>query len=168
MRQGGCRRRGLTLVDLMIGVVIIGISVPALMGAFSSGTQAHAASVQYTKAVHIAQNVREYALSLKHADPVTGLAGNHKGNSASFTNVCDMDGWSASPVDCTGAAIGGIYSGWTFTAAVKCVAAGNLDSIVADSAASPKRLTVQVKDHGAVIYTVSWILAPSQVEVAGG
>ena len=68
-------RRGFTLVEAAVAIVVIGLGIVALLGAMGAGARNVHASEQTTRGVMLAQEVREWTSTLTY-EQLTAMGGN--------------------------------------------------------------------------------------------
>ena len=92
-RRGGIGvyRRGLSLIEVAVATVIIGLGVVAMMASIASGTRVNASGKMLTEAVFLAQEVREWTVKLPFSDPEPAHAHNPHGPDAGDAAVDDLD-----------------------------------------------------------------------------
>lgn len=138
-------RRGFSYLDVMVTVIIVGVAVTGLMQAMASSTMVNVTARDAEVAVNLARNVHERAMSL----PMSGVDAL---NGRTFTT----------PIGSDGNALTG-YTDWTQTVQVSRVLADASHDIKANATGTPttrlRRITVQARHKGAVIYNESWLLA---------
>ena len=104
------RQRGMTLVELIISIVIIGIAASALFSAMASITARSADPMLRQQALAIAEAYLEEILTQPYLDPSTGNeCPSAPGNRALFDNVCDYNGLNDNGArDSSGNALAGL------------------------------------------------------------
>lgn len=161
----GQRERGLTLIELLLFVVVVGIALSAMLKIFVTATQASADPMIRRQQLAIAESLlREVELmpftwcdpdapNATTATDTTGCGGqvenmgpetgeSRSGSSSYFDNVNDYNGFSMAGIsDITGAAVAGL-SGYQAAVAVSAAA---LDSITGGEAL---KITVTVVGPG--------------------
>lgn len=153
-------RRGFTLMETTLAMVIIGVGVGAMMQLLAAGTQSNLASNELTTAINLANNIREVAAQLAYTDPGNPTSASTKETSPlGYNDIWDLNGGAFSPpLDCSASPISS-YSGWKQAVTVQTVAP---DQITAtrpnDPTVSTARITVTVYHGGQYIYQTSWIV----------
>ena len=111
IRRRPSGRRGFTLVEVAIAIVIVGVGSVALMQLVATCTTQNRAAADTTAAAMLAQHVQEMLALLPLTDPVLGPSdfGKEAGETvATSDDVDDFDGVTFSPcVDSTRAALAG-------------------------------------------------------------
>ncbi len=91
--QGGGWQRGMTLVELVITIVIVGIAAAALYTAMAAITGRSADPLLRQQSLSLAEAYLEEILLQSFLDPTTGTAcPSPPSDRADFDNVCDYDG----------------------------------------------------------------------------
>lgn len=96
----GRRRRGFTLIEVAMAIVIIGVSVTAMMQLFAACSKQNNAGAQMTTALLLATNVQEAMAGLTFNDPFQAATtfGPESGETlATYNDVDDFDGRSFNP-----------------------------------------------------------------------
>jgi len=161
-RGAGARRdgrRGFSLIESMIAIVIVGFGVTAMMELLATGTMANASGTELTTAVNLAGNVREISLGLPFYDPQQPTQWSTKESTvAGYDNVLDLDNCSFSPPLDVNRLGMDQYANWRQVVSVESVSEDNLASVRSDTTAEPTaRVTVQIMHNGAEVYRMSWL-----------
>ena len=100
------RARGFTLIEVIIAIVIVGISLAAVMSVFIITSQHSADPMARQQAQMIAEAYLDEILLKRFYDPDSNsVCPGPEGSRSAFDNVCDYNGLSQAPTDQTGAAI---------------------------------------------------------------
>ena len=107
LRRGA---RGVSLLELIITIVIVGISLVSVLSVFIVTTQHSADPLARQQALFIAEAYLEEILRQKFYDPDTdNVCPSPEGGRSSFDNVCDYRNISAeAPTNAAGSAISGL------------------------------------------------------------
>jgi len=89
-----CRARGLSLVELIVSIVIVGVGVAGILSVMNLTTQRSADPMIQQQAQLIAESYLEEILLKKFYDPDTDTVctGTTEGSRSSYDNVCDYNG----------------------------------------------------------------------------
>ena len=132
-RPGRCRRRGFTLVEAAVSVLIVGLMLTAALYALGGVGKARAVGLGQGRGMLLAQDLLNEVLRAAYTDPQSpgGWGPEAEENTATradFDDVDDYLGWSASPPQAKdGTALAG-YDGWQRSVAVSQGFAGFHDS----------------------------------------
>lgn len=157
------RRRGFSLVEVLVATVILGIGMAALMTAMAANTRTNTEGQSVTQAVFLAQELREYTLTLPFADPTPGDAGSPPGvdpyDGGTIDDLDDlMDRTFSPPLDGQG---GSHYElqGWSQTVTLSWRDDGDLAGATR-TPGSTKVVHVQVtiSYEGREVLTTGWIV----------
>lgn len=152
-------RRGFTLLETSLAIVIIGSGLVAVLQLLAAGTISNEAATDLTTAVNLANNIHEITVRLPLFDPHYPTTWNpHLSSVSSFAGVSEFDGSTFSPpIDASRQPIAS-YSNWSQVVTVQSVADSNLNTVIADSTSEwTARVTVQVLSGTQVVYQTSWL-----------
>ena len=155
-------RRGFTLVEAALTMVIVGTGVMALLQLLAAGTMSNSTATELTTAINLANNVHEIAVSLPFTNTANPTSTTFKdsGGPKNYTYLWDMNGDTYSPpLDIQRNSIS-IYSNWSQVVTVNSVDPTNLTAIRPNSTSLPTaRVTVVILHHGKTVYQTSWLIA---------
>jgi len=157
-------RQGFTLVEALVAVIIIGLGAAAIMLSAASNTRANDAGSKLTEAVLLAQELREWTLSLPFTDPDPGDQGNPPGPDGSdpqefIDDLDDLMGVSYTPPrDGTGTAITGM-PGWTQTISITWRDPDDLTATVTEGSSDIVHVKVTLTFQGHTELETGWIVA---------
>lgn len=155
-------RRGFTLVEAALTMVIVGTGVMALLQLLAAGTMSNSTATELTTAINLANNVHEIALSLPFTSTTNPTSTTFKdsGGPTNYTYLWDMNGDTYSPpLNIQRTAIG-TYSNWSQVVTINSVDPTNLTAIRPNSVTLPTaRVTVVILHHGKTVYQTSWVIA---------
>lgn len=136
------RRRGFTLIEASLTIVIVGVGVLAAAQLLAIGSEANAHSHRLTTALHLAGNVRELAQQKTGAE------------------LLAMHGQSYQPArDARGEPIVGLED-WVQVISVERMTPSNITVTAGASSTSRLlRLTVTVRYRGSEVTSEAWLLA---------
>ncbi len=140
--------RGVTLVEIVVSIVVLGIAIPPLIGLFSEIARATPDDTYQRAALSYAESLMEEIRSKNYEDPdeATGSFGTEEVARTAYDDVDDYDGLSNSLPRHVDGSILADYGGFTRSATVNNVTATNLDSIAPqpDGSTNFKRIRVTV------------------------
>jgi prepilin-type N-terminal cleavage/methylation domain-containing protein len=158
-RPSIARRRGFTLVEVAVAIVIVGTGSVALMGLTSACTTQNRAAADTTTAAMLAQHVQEMLAELPLSDPTLGTTnfGRETGETvATSDDVDDFNGVTfAPPVDSSRAALTGL----DLFSQVITVTPAAAKQLTANSGSytGAVRVRVDIKKGSNVVHTLEWI-----------
>lgn len=162
------RRKGFSFVEILISIILVGLSIAALVGANNSFTMANGAGADLSTAEFLIEQVRELTTLLPVVDPAVTTwttLGPDPGETtlSSYNDVDDFDGFNSDsvggPIDANRSVLSALSS-FTQSVTVERVSQTDFNVVVADSDPSPFiRVTVTVSRNGQEISSASWIRA---------
>jgi len=176
-RNAAHRRRGFTLIETALAVVIVGVGVIAIMGAQQAFHKQNSWSTHASIAQRLGNEIREMTLNLPRHDPVTGDAvwGPEESVLSDYDDLDDFDGpggggliFSArgdpvnGPINARRETITDMV-GWSQTVHIEKVDPFNINSAPSDADNYVIRVEVVVDYQGfndtepETVTTVSWI-----------
>jgi len=156
-------RPGFTLVEALVAVIIIGLGAVGIMLAASSNTRVNDAGSKLTEAVFLAQELREWTLSLPFTDPDPVDQGNGPGPDGSdpqefVDDLDDLMGVSYTPPrDGTGSAVSGM-PGWTETINLTWRDPDNLETVVSAGSTRAVYVEVSLAHSGHPVLDTGWLV----------
>lgn len=153
-------RKGFTLVETALAMVIVGTGVMALLELLAAGSMVNASGTTLTTAVNLANNIHEITIGLPFQNPTnpTSLAKDSGGPTA-YTYLWDMNGDTYSPpLDVRRNPIA-TYSNWSQKVTINTVDPTNVTASRPNDPTVPTaRVSVVITHNGAVVYQVSWLI----------
>ncbi len=153
-------RRGLTLVESLLSMVIVGVMLTAAvstLGAAKRGTQS---TLDRDRGLLLAEDLMAEILQQAYADPAAGLGSwgvggdESNGTRSLFEDVDDYSGWDESPPKHKdGSSIDQFSSAWRRTVSVAWVNPADFTQ-TQTSESYVKRITVTVKKDNRVVATL--------------
>ena len=162
-------RGGFTLIEAMVATAIVGVGVSAMMMASQSGTRVNADSQEQTRAVFLAQEVREWVASLPFKDPDPGQQDNPPGPDGSspqvfVDDVDDMKDVTYSPPrDAQGTAIAAL-AGWSQKIKMTWVSPADFSAALADGASNVIKVRVDILRNAKTVLTTTWIVTKGSAQ----
>ena len=92
------RQRGVTLVELVLAIVVMGVAMAGLMVAYASVIGRSADPMIYQQSIAIADSMLEEIVSKAFPDSYTGTCPAPPGDRALFDDVCDYDGYTTTTI----------------------------------------------------------------------
>ena len=92
------RRRGFTLIEASLTIVIVGVGIVSTFELFATLTRQNAASARSTSAMFLANNVQEMLADLPFNDPSgAGFGLEETGGVTTFDDIDDFHNWKSDP-----------------------------------------------------------------------
>jgi len=154
--------RGFSLIEIMISVVLVGMSITALVVANNAFTMANGAGADLSTAEFLVEQIRELTTMLPVSDPAATswtTFGPEEATLAAYDDVDDFDNATFSPPISANRTVLSDFSTFSQHVTVENVNASNFDAVVADRSSDFVRVTVSVSQHGGLISSTSWIRA---------
>ena len=131
-------RRGFTLMEAALAIVIVGVGVTAMLQLLAAGTVNNIDSFELTTGMNVARAIREVTLqkSLAQVIAMNGTTHTPPWNSQSQP-ISDLSGWKQS-------------------IAVQAVSPDGLTTNIVDPSPSAVRVTVAVTHNGQQVCNTSW------------
>jgi prepilin-type N-terminal cleavage/methylation domain-containing protein len=141
-RRGSTSRRGFTLIEASIVLVIIGVGVTGLVQLIGAGTMAQRNSNELTTAIELGNNINEMIQGVTYAN---------------LKSTYDNANYSP-PKDALGNNLNA-FNGWTQVIKVDYVDPNYVATpVVSASATTAARVTVTVTHNGHVVHTAKWLV----------
>jgi prepilin-type N-terminal cleavage/methylation domain-containing protein len=155
------RRRGFTLIETSMAMVIIGVALSAVLQLLAAGTSSNLAGKEMSTALNLANNIREFAAGLAYQDPANPTSPNTRGtlSPTAYNDIWDLDtGNFTPPLDCSGQQISSL-SGWSQVVKVQSVDPTNLTATRPnDPTVATARITVTVYHGNKYIHQICWVV----------
>jgi type II secretory pathway pseudopilin PulG len=157
------RPNGFSFVEILISIILVGLSITALVFASNSFTMANGAGADLSTAEFLIEQIRELTTLLPVVDPETTTTtfGAESGEStvAAYDDVDDFNDVTFSPpIDASRNPIAAL-STFTQSVTVTNVSQSDFDTVVGAHASNFVRVTVGVSLNGREISSASWIRA---------
>ena len=168
MRRSGrrARRRGFTLTEVAIAIIIVGLAAVSLVTAGGACTRATRGSRELTQAVFLAQSIREWSILLPLTDPDPADAGSPLGPDPNDApgmpdDVDDLMGMSFNPPrDGAGNPVSDLAD-WSQAVTLTWVDAEALTPVEPGSS-NAVEVQVEVSFQGRAIFTTGWLVIGRQ------
>ncbi len=133
------RKKGFTLVEVLIAVLLLGVAIATLMAANTVFTQANGAGATLATSEFLIEQIRERT-AMMH-----------------YTQLAALDNVTYSPpINGAGGTINDL-STFSQVVVVENVSPADMTLVVADNTSDFSRITVSVTQNGNVISTAYWI-----------
>ena len=157
------RSKGFTLLEILIAVILVGVSIAALVVANTSFTLANGTGADISTAEFLVEQIRELTATLPVMDPDTtnptfGIEGGET-TLADYDDVDDFDNFVFSPPIAADRTVLNDFAAFSQQVIVQNVSASNFDTVVADGSSDFFRITVTVSLNGNQLSSTSWIRA---------
>lgn len=154
------RQDGFTLIEAGIATMVVGIGIVALVHSLGAGTNVNHQGQNITQAVFVAQEVREYSLTLPFRDKDTPA--NPPGPDADDTEVDDLDDLMGAtfspPIDGQGKPIDNM-AGWTQAVSLQWRDPNSLTSTVPNGSSDSIYVTVTITRNDQQVLQTSWLVS---------
>jgi len=152
---------GFSLIEVLIAVVLVGLSITALVVASGSFTQANSVGADLSTAEFLVEQIRELTTLLPVVDPetMTTTFGPEEAGLAAYDDIDDFDTATFSPPIGANRATLGDLAGFSQEVTVQNIDASNFDLVVADHSSAFLRIIVNVRHNGELVSSASWIRA---------
>ena len=154
------RLTGFSLVEILISIMLVGLSITALVVASNSFTMANGAGADLSTAEFLIEQIRELTTMIPAADPDDPTHFGQETSGVSYNDVDDFDEATFSPPISADQTVLNDFAAFSQQVIVQKLKPSNLDAVVADSIDSPfLRVTVTVIQNNKEISSASWIRA---------
>lgn len=165
-------RRGLggfTLIEIVVATVLVGLALVAMMASVGSNTRVNDAGTKLTQGTFLAQEIREWTLSLPFCDQDAGDLGNPPGSDGSDPQVWVddlddlMDVTYCPPRDGQGYAIANL-SAWSQTITMTWRDPNDLGSTVSSGSSEVIYVNVDIKHSNNLVVSSGWLVTKKPTE----
>ncbi len=155
LRRG---RRGFTLIETAMAMVIIGVAVGAMLQLIAAGTQVNIAGSELATAINLGKNIKEFSQTLTYKDPTGSTT--RPTSFALCNDIWDMDGFTVSPpVDCAARQLDS-YGSWSQKITVQTVNPAQVASTrPTDQTIGIAKITVTISHAGHFVHKASWLVS---------
>ena len=154
-------KKGFTLVEVLISIVLLGVAICAILGANVSFTKANGAGTKLATAEFLTEQIRTITAMADVVDPQTGTGvwGAEEGSVSLYDDLDDFDGLTFSPpIDANANSLSAL-AGYSQRVIVENVSASNFGQTVGDHGSDFVRVTVIILSGGEEITRMSWVRA---------
>ena len=155
------KKRGFTLIEVLIAIILVGIAIAGLIAANTAFTQANGAGTDLSTALFLMEQIRELTVLLPVIDPNTGTStfGPEEAALADYDDLDDFDDASFSPPISADRVVLNDSAAFTQQVTVENVHAANFEQVVADHSSDFVRITVRVLLNSKEITSANWVRA---------
>lgn len=153
-------KKGFTLIEVLIGILLVGLAIVALISANGSFTQANGVGIEMSTAEFLVEQIRELTAVLPVIDPNTGTATFGPETSetlATYNDLDDFNGASFSPPISADRNVLTDLGAYTQQITVENVSASNFEQVVSNHSSSFVRVTVKVFLNTREISSSGWL-----------
>jgi len=153
-------KRGFTLIEALISIVLLGIAIAALMVSNGAMTSANGAGIEISTAEFLIEQIRELTAGLPTVDPQTGKVTFGSESGESLGTYDDVDDFKAKtycpPINAARTQLTA-YSAYTQQITIEKVLATDLTMVDTTGASDFFRVTVTVLLNGKELSRTSWV-----------
>ena len=155
-------KRGFSLIEVLIAVLLVGLAVASLVASNSAFTKANGAGTDLSTAEFLVEQIRELnaLLPVIEPDSTVWTFGPETGETlATYDDLDDFDGTSFSPPINANKSPLNDLAAYSQQVTVENVDASNFEQVVADTTSAFVRVTVKVYLNSMEICSTSWLRA---------
>jgi prepilin-type N-terminal cleavage/methylation domain-containing protein len=154
-------RRGFSLIEVLISIILVGLSITALVVASNSFTMANGAGADLSTAEFLIEQIRELTAMLAVIDPQSGTAvfGPEEIGVANYDDVDDLNGATYSPPIGSDRTVLNDLAGFSQHIVVQNVSQSNFNTVDTTHSSKFVRITVTILLNNRQISSASWIRA---------
>ena len=153
---------GLSLIEVLIAIILVGFAVASLVAANSAFTRANSAGTNLSTAEFLIEQIRELTTLLPVIDPETGVSvfGPEGAESlADYDDLDDFDGANFSPPISADRNLLNDLAAFSQHITIENVNASDFEQVVSDHGSHFVRVNVKVLLNSKEISSASWIRA---------
>ncbi len=151
--------RGFSLIEIMISVLLVGLSITAMVVATSSFTMANGAGADLSTAEFLVEQVREMTALMAVVDPDTTVTtfGPEEASLAGYDDVDDLNGSTFSPPIAADRTVLNDLAGFSQRIVVQNVNQSDFNTVVTNHSSKFVRITVTILLSGREITSACWL-----------
>jgi prepilin-type N-terminal cleavage/methylation domain-containing protein len=151
--------RGFSLIEIMISILLVGLSITAMVVATSSFTMANGAGADLSTAEFLVEQIREMTALMAVVDPETTTTtfGPEEGSIASYDDVDDLNGSTFAPPVGADRSVLSDLTGFSQRIVVQNVSQSDFNTVVTNHSSKFVRITVTILLNGRPITSASWL-----------
>ena len=155
-------KRGFSLIEALIAILLVGLSIASLMAANSAFTKANGDGTDLSTAEFLFEQIRELTTLLPVIDPNTELDvfGPEAGETlANYDDLDDFDGKNFSPPINALRGTLSDFAEYSQQVTVENVNPSDFEQVVADHGSCFVRITVRISKNSREVCSASWLRA---------
>jgi len=158
-------KSGLSLIEVLFAVLLVGLAIASLMAANGTFTKANGAGTEQSTAEFLIGQTRELTMLLPVVEPGTptngvDVFGPESGETlATYDDLNDFDGKTFSPPIDVDRNLLNNFAEYSQTVTIENVSPSNFEQVVADNSSKFYRVTVRVYLNSRQISSASWLRA---------
>jgi prepilin-type N-terminal cleavage/methylation domain-containing protein len=151
--------RGFSLIEILISILLVGLSITSMVVATNSFTMANGAGADLSTAEFLVEQIREMTAMMAVIDPETGITtfGAEEASLAAYDDVDDLNGSTFSPPVGSDRTVLSALTGFSQHIVVQNVSQSNFNTVVTNHSSKFVRITVTVSLNGRPITSASWL-----------
>jgi prepilin-type N-terminal cleavage/methylation domain-containing protein len=156
------RKNGLTLIEVLVAIILIGVAIASLVAANGLFTKANSFGLDLSTAEFLIEQIRELTTPLPAVDPNTGtdIFGPEAGETlATYDDLDDLNGASPRPPINANRQPLNDFAAFTQEITVENVSDTNFETVVPHHSSHFVRITVKILSNNNEISSASWIRA---------
>ena len=162
IRNTKCER-GFSLIEVLIGILLVGLAIASLVAASNAFTRANGAGVNLSTAEFLLEQIRELTAMVPVIDPQTEDATfGPEGDESSLADYDDLDDFDdkpfSPPISADRSPLND-FAAFTQEITVENVSASNFELVVNDHTSNFVRVTVRLFLNAEQISSTSWLRA---------
>ena len=155
-------RKGFSLIEVLIAILLVGLAIASLVGANSAFTQSNGAGTDLSTAEFLLEQVRELTALLPVVDPLTGASTFGPETGETLTSYDDLDDFDTTvfspPINAERNPLND-FAAYSQQITVENVNASDFEQVVSDHGSNFVRITVKISMNSTEISSASWLRA---------
>ena len=156
------RKNGFTLIEVLIGILLVGLAIVSLISANGAFTQANGVGVELSTAEFLIEQIRELTTVLPVIDPNTGTTTFGPEASETLVNYNDLDDFNGAsfspPIDAYRNPLNDL-SAYTQQITVENVSASDFEQVVSNHSSFFVRVNVKILLNTEEVSSARWLRA---------
>lgn len=154
-------KKGFTLIEVLISIVLLGIAISALLSSNTCFTNINGESLKLSNSAFLTEQIRQMTALLAVNDPETGAAifGVEESQLENYDDLDDFDNKTfCPPINLMRSELND-FSDYSQKITVQNVSEANLEQVVSDNSSNMFRVTVDVSLRSEPLTSFSWLRA---------